>query len=100
MKTVKAVHTCHDRKCSLGITSCEPCNGFGRVNPKGKKYRHEVNIPTWAVDHEACNGKGLIVCSERDLKRDPLADDERATLGLPAVVARKPRTRKAAPEAA
>lgn len=97
--TVKAVHTCHDRKCTLGITSCEPCNGHGMVNPKGKAYRDPKNIPAWAVVHKACHGTGMVVCPERSAS-DPLSEAERKTLGLPAVVAPKPRTRKAAAKAA
>lgn len=84
--TVKAVHTCHDAKCTLGITGCEGCRGHGMVNPKGKPYRNAKNVQPWSVEHTACNGKGLVVCSERDLTRDPLAEDELVTLGMPVPV--------------
>jgi hypothetical protein len=82
--SVKAVHTCHDAKCTLGITGCIGCKGFGRVNPKGKTYRREENIPAWAVDHADCNGTGLVACTERTA-REPLSVEERKTLGLPPV---------------
>lgn len=81
------VHSCTDYRCTLGITACVECNGFGMVNPVGKRYRKQENIPSWAVVHQACHGTGLVVCGQRDLQTEPLAEDEAATLGLVAVAA-------------
>lgn len=98
--TITAVHSCHDAKCSGGITDCTGCRGFGMVNPKGKPYRKQENIPSWAVEHAACHGKGMVVCAERNLKSEPLVEAELLTLGMPVppvpVPVRKPRTRKPA----
>jgi len=59
---------CTDTRCTDGITSCTGCNGWGVVNPKGKKYRAACKeIPSWAVPHDACLGTGLAACGCREL---------------------------------
>jgi hypothetical protein len=56
---------------------CAGCNGWGALNPKGKRYRiaHKGPLPSWAVPHEACNGTGLRECGCQ-----PLDAGARATL--------------------
>jgi hypothetical protein len=69
--------SCQDTRCTVGVTWCAGCNGWGALNPKGKRYRiaHKGPLPSWAVPHEACNGTGLRECGCR-----PLGPAERATL--------------------
>jgi len=62
------VPSCDDTRCTDGITSCAGCNGWGVVNPKGKRYRVKCKeLPTWAVPHKDCHGTGLAACGCREL---------------------------------
>lgn len=67
--------TCIDSECMEGITIDRDCNGFGVLNPKGKRYRvkRDSPIPAWAVDHDACNGTGLVRCGCRELSPEQAA---------------------------
>lgn len=65
---------CRDTHCTDGITWCPGCNGWGVLNPKGKKYRQACRqIPPWAVAHDACGGTGLRACGCVELRPDELA---------------------------
>lgn len=60
---------CRDTRCTDGVTACQPCHGWGMVNPRGKAYRwgHKGPLPEWAVPCEACHGTGLVGCGCRPL---------------------------------
>jgi hypothetical protein len=69
--------TCTDNRCTDGVTWCAECNGWGVLNPKGKRYRiaHKGPLPAWAVRHDGCNGTGMRECG-----CTPLGATERASL--------------------
>lgn len=73
---VVAPVTCTDSRCTDGVTWCVSCNGWGVLNPKGRRYRVAcTQLPAWAVPHAECHGTGLLACGCR-----PLAPVEALTL--------------------
>jgi hypothetical protein len=56
---------CVDRRCTDGVTWCEPCHGYGVMTMGGKRYRvkgNGKNIGATAIPHVLCSGTGLAVC--------------------------------------